>query len=821
MQMPPDKEGFYTCTVSIPEAALASCRARKRADCLREWITRGLKQSRPVPVGNGQARKPVALRLTPDEVAAIERYRHAQSLAPSMRLGTVVGMLAHTGWRASGEVEDRDKPDSPRASWHGAGVDRMIATLARAGQSHRPEQETMLGLIDEAVEDGKVRLMEAATGSGKTLAMAVAAVDCAIHRGQRVLIAVPNLRSVNDTMASLSLAANDRPVRIASAIGANEFVSEERVSDLIESGESDVAGGLRAWVAEQTITRGWRVSEFCKAFPGFNSDQVSLNHGMDESDAGRQAYDHQFESLDERVDVLVITHAMLAQNVWHSIRQHNQIESVTLEKADLDRPYSERARLRNRIRLDRDGERPGKLGFQGAILFVDEAHQLRNNIETGLSSQVRLGGIRTDLVALQKHLKPRAAKACERALAELAFVEKEMGELGRREGYASLVLNLHQAGDHRMVRDLRDLLTDASKGLPRKNGRVPIKAGDRVRIERLRMARTVLSLALSRKIYSGSDASIQLSFSSVRHTPSIQVGQPNIGAYLSYLWEAAPAAILASATLYLDTRSGLSGTYMARKLLVPEDQLATQSRRILPKWLREGVRVHQLPVKLGISKKSRLAPPSMNHGGSGKKRWHTVLSVAVYKIAQEATGGTLVLCTSHETCHALYQSLIGRLGDRLVVVPEQGGSQAYARCRDRFIEAGTRNERPVWIATGPAWAGEDLGGAGHGLSSEDDLVLTDLVIPRLPFPRATPGDNSSSSFYVSSAEMMLALTQAVGRLIRRPGLKGRQLWLLDPRGSDPGKGYNPMVQSLVHEYKHREVFSLRPEDIDVYQAAGN
>lgn len=112
-----------------------------------------------------------------------------------------------------------------------------------------------------------------------------------------------------------------------------------------------------------------------------------------------------------------------------------------------------------------------------------------------------------------------------------------------------------------------------------------------------------------------------------------------------------------------------------------------------------------------------------------------------------------------------------------------------------FIEMSRAGRRPVWIAVGGAWTGLDLN--DHNVSDETpekDLLLTDLVVPRINF-----SDNQTFSGMLkkrktfnstSFTEAAFTLRQGFGRLIRRPGVKHRRLWFLDGRAAVKGANYN-------------------------------
>lgn len=149
-------------------------------------------------------------------------------------------------------------------------------------------------------------------------------------------------------------------------------------------------------------------------------------------------------------------------------------------------------------------------------------------------------------------------------------------------------------------------------------------------------------------------------------------------------------------------------------------------------------------------------------------------------IAQNAAGGTLVLCTSYQNVSVLAERVMAVLGDRLIY--QQPTSSAHL-CAKLFRERYAQGVMPVWIGVGVAWTGIDL--SDSGVAAEDDRLITDLVVTRLPL-----GVNRSithqrrvaiSGFSVVAQEAAWQFRQGLGRLVRREGVPQRNLWALDAR----------------------------------------
>jgi ATP-dependent DNA helicase DinG len=138
---------------------------------------------------------------------------------------------------------------------------------------------------------------------------------------------------------------------------------------------------------------------------------------------------------------------------------------------------------------------------------------------------------------------------------------------------------------------------------------------------------------------------------------------------------------------------------------------------------------------------------------------------------------------------------------------EQSPYQRAAVCAQAMREAAAHGERAVWLGVGAAWTGVDLSNAS--VPAKDDLVLTDLIIPRVPM-----GTNRTLShlrrrafrrdgFLLEAKECAMAFAQGIGRLVRREGVEHRRLWVLDARLGDRKLGYLSAIRNLLAEYRRR------------------
>ena len=111
------------------------------------------------------------------------------------------------------------------------------------------------------------------------------------------------------------------------------------------------------------------------------------------------------------------------------------------------------------------------------------------------------------------------------------------------------------------------------------------------------------------------------------------------------------------------------------------------------------------------------------------------------------------------------------------------------------------------LGVGGAWTGLDL--KDHDAENPlHDTLLTDLVVARLPYnSNITPPAINRRNFMADAdiMETALLLKQGFGRLIRREGVKDRNIWFLDGR---PMKAFNRVIMLLLDSYgKQRHILT--------------
>lgn len=272
----------------------------------------------------------------------------------------------------------------------------------------------------------------------------------------------------------------------------------------------------------------------------------------------------------------------------------------------------------------------------------------------------------------------------------------------------------------------------------------------------LRIAHRAIISALSGR------SLLRFDVSPVLRYPQLTVGQANLEKHFLSLWDCVVGAVLVSATIYSDGKSAKLSRW---KLAVPVER-AEYLPPVHPSWTFSPVRAQRLR-----------AHPSPE---GNTEQWLDSCASSVLEVTEKAQGGTLVLCTSYLNAEHLSARLQERIGPRLIV---QNQTTNATMCMVRYRAMHEAGSNPVWVGLGSAWTGIDL--TDHAKAPEDDTLLTDLVITRLPLGvnRTLTHERrvSITGYGVVVQEAVWHFRQGLGRLVRREGIKDRNLWVLDER----------------------------------------
>lgn len=180
------------------------------------------------------------------------------------------------------------------------------------------------------------------------------------------------------------------------------------------------------------------------------------------------------------------------------------------------------------------------------------------------------------------------------------------------------------------------------------------------------------------------------------------------------------------------------------------------------------------------------------------------MAIEIDRIAATAVGGILVLCTGFDRAALI----AGALKTSLSRVILQSPTVSVGAAEKTFREMHAAGQRPIWFGTGGAWTGLNLTLAGCDPS--EDFLLTDLVIPALPFGTNLTTSHAFRSarkggFLNELAHAELMLRQGIGRLVRREGLRNRSIHILDGRLHSQLRMMQGFRQ-IIGTYPHQKQF---------------
>ncbi|RQZ31658.1 hypothetical protein DIE14_01735 [Burkholderia sp. Bp9017] len=687
-----------------------------------------------------------------------------------------------------------------------------------SGVTIRAEQITVAAMMRNCLADAGIGLIEAGTGVGKTRAMVAAAFDWISARGKRAVIAAPTIALIRQLAAEVALQqrACAEPPCVRLVFGRREFVSARALEAFIADADArrrdvpDVAQA-RQWLADggsavhQHLGVGtrWLAGALEAVAPAFPVDEVRLSDVNAMEDPGYRAYRAQFiVAPDDENEIVLCTHAMLAQDMRIRLRAAGKDEdfrAVDQEIGDelrsLRSGREDTAVARDRLKdlyatrhalFESVTEDNGLLPDYRALI-VDEGHLLEQIFSSSLSRYVSLNQCVRHIREYKRHGGRVSGQVIER-LEQLVSEISGVGASARRD-----FVNL--SGSDPNIRRLAVLLQRIAECLdeipaPRKSAE-----GDPARARSAIQARIAASVI--RNATTSAITRAYLRFSPTRHYPQLYVGSGSVESIMRTMWSRLDGAAVVSASLYLKRLNGPSAGYQRMLLGIPEAR-GIEYPPIHAPWSVAPVAGLWTPGAFA----KRLRPPTRadrladTEYQRAEEGWLDSLAPIIESNHQTAIGGTLVLLTSYKAVDGLAR----RLSGTTTLLVQAREEYPLRRQAEDFLKLRKAGVRPLWLAVGGAWTGLDIGGHdpwarlfdGGSIAADQDNVLTDLVIPRLPF-----GTNQSITHLWRAQnrpgipwdllEAAFRFKQGLGRLVRRAGLpQNRRIFVLDGRLEDAG-----------------------------------
>lgn len=649
--------------------------------------------------------------------------------------------------------------------------------------SRKRLQDLLFDPLMTGIHAGKIVMAEGGTGLGKSRIIGRAALSVLnANPDARIGIFAPTLSVLHhlaeEFIAACRSAKQDVP-KTAFVIGRSNFIDPSRFDEVIaaardennemlpspwtaaldwaQSGAAPVCAASLRIANETGLPIHWLSDDLAYVCPSFPVASCQLDADSDPDGAAAVCYT-KMRANAANASVVFTSHTMACLNAL--------------------------TRLRNQTEL---------LPHIDVALF-DEAHELEDKMAQVVGSNFSI------LLAkriIRSHIdngywsKIRAQKAATLALTACVELDAAARSLGTKD-FAIKPWDADSTAKTTILQRARDLAT-AIKSL---------NATLAKQIDPPSPLRAIVSwVPILNQIAAGKDPT-WVSFSPIIRTPSFTVGPLRLNAFFAALWDEFSAAGLLSGTLYLNLGDGaFSNGYMRMKLAIPVARLHTISP-ITPPWLLTTPTVYlpQRPIDL-------LCYPGLPENDSNQapyKAWTHSVASHLASVAQSAVGGTLVLCCSFRDIEALSGILSPILNDRLIC---QSSGNSMAQIASSFIERGRAGLRPVWLATGSAWTGLNL--SLPDIPAESDFILTDLVIPRLPFQLTQTSVHMARmtwmGFDCEMLETAFRFRQGLGRLMRKEGVRDRRIWILDARMMNRKKsGYYRRITGILNHYSKRK-----------------
>ena len=692
----------------------------------------------------------------------------------------------------------------------------------------RADQTLLFDCINETIEKRQVGLIEGATGIGKTLAM-VAAAAKALDMGGRAVICAPTIQVLRDFIQAHAAIEKGMPEMPAKRVvlGRPEYVSVELLQSVLNDGPVAIdPTAIRDWLRQggpavgrdEALERNYLVSSLLSICPAFPVAAVRLTDRTSLEDPGAKSYRQQFERDNEQSsvrEIIYCTHAMMAidlrrylhnyansrdseedRGLINKIIKELQVERSNIQELDESADTKQINKRIADVLIERDkaiaafsdefdfGHLP-----PWQYLIIDEAHLFESNLAGVLATKISIKELAINIEkAVEGGFLPKRVSST---------IAKVYGTLRRLGGNGDIDLNNvadPREATRQSVTQSRIALAEVAEAICSSRH----KRDEPVLITALRHAARDIKQALDIANKSARLHSCTLQFSPVREFPQLTFGRRSLAQELRVLWGRATAAACVSATLYLRKTAKYSADFMVNILSIPKDRVR-EFQPIRPSWSLTPVLGVWTPEAKLVEGRYWLQPPSRsdrNENGdslsnaeaaSVVERWQTQVADAIANIHKDAVGGTLVLMTSYDSVrHVAHQ-----LADRVGALVQANTSTTLDQQRRLFVDYAKSGKRPVWLALGGAWTGLDVNGDHYGILAKDDNLITDLVIPRIPF-----GINSSTTHQhrmdILSAvpwdllDATMRFKQGIGRLVRREGLpKNRRIFVLDGRLNDP------------------------------------
>lgn len=731
----------------------------------------------------------------------------------------------------------------------------LSAMVAHGLLKRRDEQFEVEAAIQTALNAKQALMIEGATGIGKTAAALSAAMRAApkiANQGEPtmpVIIAVPKLALMNqyhreaERIRSLGLILN-----IAYIAGRAEFVSETRLQDVLMDIETNTESRHSLAIAA-TVAKEWRDKQASTPIDGPNVpwSQRSLRealarHGMDgsfppvhlsamdaDNDSGERAYRAQFDRA-EQADIVLCTHAMLC------IDARVRMSAIYQDRSIMDNPRLNALYNTLNAAFIEGSSRQTKASIQSDIdefkLFLiqeKEADIIKGSEENSIRYRI-LPDYNQLLIDEAHEFESAMARCMSREVSVYALChDRSLSPAVRKKLFIKLeaLVNLGILSDRESI-NLRRIEADDDMGELTQKALAMLKAirmdlGRAKKSDSRHVVYARQSLDYALNINNRSNFIAEIDFSPVYQYPRIRAGLSTVKNQLKFFWQRTAGkggTALLSATLMVNDARDKSTKFMSDTLALPD---ILRGHKIIhpPKWITSPVTLLQ-PEDTPLNGRKWLEPPSSAaRKKCAEKYAHdledylTELANYCEWVALTQAGGALVLLSSYDLAEKIFKRLSERplfSSDSMALIASRR-NQSLQDTKQEYTAAYYAGKKPFWIAVGSAGTGLDL--TDETLDQRDrsrDLMLTDLIIPRVPI-----GVNQSlthetrknragqaGAYKIERMQTILTLRQWMGRLVRCEGISNnRRIHLLDSRIFAPQWmcGMRASIEELIRPYR--------------------
>lgn len=610
----------------------------------------------------------------------------------------------------------------------------------------RKIQKEILDAIVPPMNEEKIVICEAGTGTGKSRLMAWASTLVSRREGKCTVVAAPTIFNCIHLLQEFDKAGMSDDVAIG--FGVTQYVDPNRLighlDTLAEDGqphpaESDIRRWVNSGMPPQTLAT--RLLEKRIGLKGLKADLDEVCGYQDTPNimlGYGGSVDHACESWRDELasgskHILITTHAMLGSCVLH--------------KSEVIEWFGN--------------------------LFIDEAHDFEGNIAGLLQCDLPLSRLKSTLklIGLKSNSKAlHDAQACVENIWRCCSALPDG-------------TSLNESSPDSAISRIKD---EARQLYPLLKKVAALKSAQELDQERL-ISFQDWTQAVEQ--ISSDRMSLFVTRSRVNKFPSLHSGMRSASGILTKIWDSVDSAALISGTLRLPLVGKLCYDYCASKLALP---MARTHRcpAFHEAWS------HQAEVFI---QPTAMSYPRAEADAKSLAQWHHEAITLLSSIYAKARGGTLVLCNSYddvETLSGLTQNW-SKPPERLI---HHVRGVSLNRQAELFGDAWASGSKPIWFACGSAWTGLDVS-PGASVKADQDFLLTDVVILRLPFgtQRSTTQMSRANriGFAAERSEALIVFRQGVGRLMRRPGLQNRRIWILDPRINEKHKVFREVLRKYI------------------------